>query len=368
VFICGSNLSLRIRQVGLVLFVSFVGLSSLACGKRGAPIPPKEKVLQRIELDGFQRGNQVIISWKMPRSNAPIGNVQNISRADVYRLAEPLRAPVQLSEEDFANRSTMIAALKIADADFNSKTLTYKDSLEFADQPVRLRYAIRFVNASGQKAAFSNAIVIEPASKIASNPTDLTVDATQDALRLTWKPPETNIDQTKPVAIIGYNIYRSNSATQPARLLNRSPWQGSSYSDEFFEFNKDYWYFVRAVSAGVGSEPVESAESNVVEFKAKDTFAPSAPAAITIAAAPGTISIFWAINPEKDVVGYRIYRSTDKDLAHEQWTQLTTDLLKPNTYQDTKVESGKTYYYYLTATDTAGNVSPPSEIVNETAP
>jgi fibronectin type 3 domain-containing protein len=325
-------------------------------------------VLQRVELDGFQRGNQVIISWKMPRANAPVGNVQNISRADVYRLAEPLSNPLQLSEEEFSDRSTLIAALKITDADFNLKTLNYKDTLQFADQPVRLRYAIRFVNASGQKAGFSNAIVVEPASKIASNPTDLKVEASQDALRLSWTAPETNIDQTKPAAIIGYNIYRSNSATQPAKLLNKTPWQGTSYSDEFFEFNKDYWYFVRAVSAGVASEPVESAESNVVVFKAKDTFPPSAPSAITIAAAPGTISIFWAINPEKDVVGYRIYRSTDKDLPREQWTQLTTDLLKTNTYQDAKVESGKTYYYYLTATDNAGNVSPLSEVVNETAP
>ena len=176
------------------------------------------------------------------------------------------------------------------------------------------------------------------------------------------------IDWNAAAGATSYNIYRSTSATQPAKLLNKTPWQGTSYSDEFFEFSKDYWYFVRAVSAGVGSEPVESAESNVVEFRPKDTFSPSAPSAITIAAAPGTISIFWAINPEKDVVGYRIYRSTDRDLPRDQWTPLTTELLKANTYQDSKVESGKAYFYYLTATDNAGNVSSPSEIVNEIAP
>ncbi|HTH50601.1 MAG TPA: hypothetical protein VL501_01625 [Pyrinomonadaceae bacterium] len=343
-------------------------VGGLGCGKRGAPVPPRERVLQRIELDAFQRGNVVILNWTMPRVNAPVGNVQNISRADVYRLAEPLTAPQQMSEEEFANRSTMIAALKITDADFNSRTLNYKDTLQFADQLVRLRYALRFVNASGQKAAFSNAVVIEPAGKIASNPTNLKAEASQDAVRLTWQAPQTNIDQTKPVSIIGYNIYRSASATQPAKLLNKDPWQGTSYNDEFFEFNKDYWYFVRAVSVGLGSEPVESAESNVVEFHGKDTFAPSAPAAITIAAAPGTISIFWAINPEKDIAGYKIYRSTDKALRLEQWTLLTPELVKANSFQDAKVESGKQYFYYITATDTAGNVSPPSEIVSETAP
>jgi hypothetical protein len=356
-----------LRLCGL-LFVALLIASSLACGKRGAPIPPREKVLQRIELDGFQRGNQVILNWTMPRVNAPVGNVQNISRADVYRLAEPLSAPQQMSEEEFASRSTLIAALKITNADFNSRTLNYKDTLQFADQPVRLRYALRFVNASGQKAAFSNAIVIEPAGKIASNPTDLKAEASQDAVRLTWNAPETNIDQTKPVSLVGYNIYRSTSATQAAKLLNKTPWQGTSYNDEFFEFNKDYWYFVRAVSVGLGSEPVESAESNVVVFRGKDTFPPSAPAAITIAAAPGTISIFWAVNPEKDIAGYKLYRSTDKALPLDQWTLLTPELIKTNTYQDAKVENGKQYFYYLTATDSAGNVSEPSEIVNETAP
>ena len=136
----------------------------------------------------------------------------------------------------------------------------------------------------------------------------------------------------------------------------------------FFDFGKDYYYFVRAVSVGTQAEPIESAESNVLKFKAVDTFAPSAPAAITVAAAPGAISIFFAVNPEKDVVGYNIYRSTDKDLPRDQWTALTPELLKLNTFQDTKVEPGKTYYYYLTATDKFGNVSEPSEVVSETVP
>ena len=82
-------------------------------------------------------------------------------------------------------------------------------------------------------------------------------------------------------------------------------------------------------------------------------------------------SRFWgviAVNPEKDVVGYKIYRSIDKDLTKDQWTLLTPELLKTNTFQDTKVESGKTYYYYMTATDKFGNVSDLSEVVSETVP
>ena len=355
------------RKAPLAL-IALVVLMALGCGKRGLPVPPKERVLQRVELAGFQRGNQIILSWKMPARNAPKSSVLNISRADIYRLAEPVTSPLQLSEEEFSNRSTLIAAMPIADADFGNKTLQYKDALEFAGQAARLRYAIRFVNATGQKAAFSNALLIEPTSKVAANPTALTAEPSQEAVRLKWQPPLTNVDGSTPVSLLGYNVYRSTSEKEPAKLLNKTPVTATGFDDEFFDFDKQYYYFVRGVSVGTEAEPVESAESNVLRFKAVDTFAPSPPAAITLAAAPGTISIFFAVNPEKDVVGYRIYRSEDRQTPLDKWTPLTPELLKTNTYQDTRVESAHTYYYYLTATDKAGNVSEPSEIVSETVP
>ena len=46
----------------------------------------------------------------------------------------------------------------------------------------------------------------------------------------------------------------------------------------------------------------------------------------------------------------------------------TKELLKANTYQDEAVESGRTYFYYVTATDKYKNVSEASEVVNETVP
>lgn len=354
-----------VHSVALVFFLCFL-VFSFGCGKRGAPVPPKERVLQRVEVSGFQRGNQVVISWKMPARNAAKGDVLNISRADIYRLAEPVTSPQQISEEEFATRSTLIAALKITDADFGAKMLSYRDTLQFAGQAARLRYAIRFVNAEGQKAAFSNAFLLEPTSKVAESPSALSGQPSQDAIRLTWQPSQANIDGSKPVSILGYNIYRSASEKEPGKLLNKAPITLTSFDDEFFEFGKEYFYFVRAVSVGVQAEPVESTESNILKFMAVDTFAPSPPDAITLAASPTMISIFFAVNPEKDVTGYKIYRSLDREIPLEKWESLTPELIKTNTFQDSKVESGKTYFYYLTATDKYGNVSPPSEIVSET--
>jgi fibronectin type 3 domain-containing protein len=183
-----------------------------------------------------------------------------------------------------------------------------------------------------------------------------------------WTAPTANIDGTTPPNIVGYNIYRSASEKDAAKLLNSSPITNAEYRDEFFEFDKPYFYFVRTVSVGTGGEPIESGESNIVAITAKDTFAPSAPGAITLAATPTTISVFFAANPEKDIKGYNIYRSTDENLPKDKWERLTPEPLPTNTYQDSKVESGKKYFYYLTAIDKAGNVSEPSEVVSEAVP
>jgi hypothetical protein len=304
----------------------------------------------------------------MPARNAGKGSVLNISRADIYRLAEPASSPLVLSEEEFASRSILIATVPITDKDFGLKTITFRDQLQFAGQAARLRYSVRLANANGQKAAFSNFLLVEPIARVASAPTSLSAVVSQEAITLNWRAPAENVDQTTPPNILGYFVWRAASENEPAKLLTQTPVTDTTYRDEFFEFGKRYHYFVRAVSAGTESVPIESEESNIVEVRPIDTFAPSPPAAITLAAGQGVISIFFAINPETDIAGYKIYRSNDPDLAKDKWEALITDLLKTNTFQDTRVESGKRYYYYLTATDTAGNVSQPSEVVSETAP
>lgn len=358
----------RLHKTGLA-FITLALLIILygGCGKRKPPLPPNERVSQRVEIKGVQQGNQVILNWTMPARNAAESNTLNIDRIDVYRLIEPLSAPLSLSEEDFASRSTLIKSIPVSADDFAFSKITYTDTLEFSGQAARLRYAIRFVNSSGQKAAFSNFLLIQPESRIAENPTNLNGIYSQDAIVLNWEKPQANVDGTQPANILGYNIYRRTGNDADAKILNKTPLKDTNYSDEFFEFGTDYSYFVRTVSLGNDGAPIESLSSNTFDVKPSDTFAPTPPNAITIAAAPNVISIFFAANIEKDIAGYKIYRSTDKQIPKENWELLTTELLKNNTFADSKVEAGKTYYYYLSAVDKFGNESEPSEIVSETA-
>ena len=142
-----------------------LGLAALSmaptCGKRRPPLPPVERIPQRTELlSGVQRGNQVILNWPAPRRNAGPGSVQSIRRIDVYRVAEKPNAPLPMTEEEFGARATLIGSVTYDEIKQGSDNLTYTDTLDLAGEPSRLRYAVRYVNASGQRAAFSNFLLI----------------------------------------------------------------------------------------------------------------------------------------------------------------------------------------------------------------
>lgn len=364
----GDHVSNRPVWAFCCLFLATGVFFATSCGKRKPPLPPLPKVSQRAEIAGFQRGDKVILSWKLPDKNAPAGDVQYIKRVDVYRLAERLTSPLSLSEEQFAARSTLVASVAIKDEDFGAKPFSYTDTLQIAGQPSRLRYAVRYVNGSGQKAPFSNFLVIEPAGKVAAAPPSLTAKVTQDAVELRWETPPRNADGTTPVNLEGFNIYRSSSAKTAGQLINKSPVSDPEYDDRSFEFGKDYFYFVRAVSAGPSGTRIEGAESDIVTVTPKDTFPPTAPASITIGAAPGAISLFFPPNPESDIAGYKIFRTEDDSVPKAEWKLITSKLLETNTFQDTAVEAGKTYFYYVVAVDKFGNESPQSEVVGDRVP
>jgi hypothetical protein len=344
-----------------------------ACGKRRPPLPPTESVPQRTEaLSGAQRGNQVILSWPAPLRNAPESSVQSIRRIDIYRLAERPTDPLPLTEEQFAARATLIGSISFEQIQqAGPTTLTYIDNLALSGEPARLRYALRYANASGQRAAFSNFLLIEPAARISEPPVIISgKQESENAIHINWRPPTANIDGSVPVNLLGYNVYRyDQSQAEPGQTpINNALINGTQFIDQNIRAGEQYNYIVRSVSLGTGGAQVESLNSNIVSVGPKDIFPPTAPTGISIAAAPSRISLFFPSNPERDVVGYNLYRSTDPNLPKADWTKLNNQLLTRTTYQDDAVESGKKYYYYLTAVDTAGNVSQPSEVVSETVP
>ncbi|MDT7542838.1 MAG: hypothetical protein QOE33_2742, partial [Acidobacteriota bacterium] len=351
--------SLAEKSSGLLfIFVTFLFALSLcaACGKRRPPEPPVERVPQRTELlSGAQRGNEVILSWPAPRRNASAGSVQSIRRVDVYRVAERPNDPLPLTEEEFASRSTLIGSITYEEIQRSGETLAYTDTLTLTE-PVRLRYAVRYVNSSGQRAAFSNFLLIEPASTVSRPPSLAGVtNPSENIVRVRWDAPKANVDNSTPVNLLGYNVYRTDrSQTEQAQTpLNPAPINATEFNDQTFKFGEEYSYVVRAVSLGTGGSQVESLNSNSLTITPRDIFPPSAPTGLSVNASPQRISIFFAANPERDVVGYNIFRSSDPNLPKDQWRKLTRTPTDRTTYNDEAVEPGVTYYYYVNAVDSA---------------
>ena len=372
-----SSNALRAKSFTALLISALCLLPSAltfsGCGKRRPPQPPVERVPQRTELlSGVQRGNQVILNWPAPRRNASDESVQSIRRVDVYRLAEAVDDPLPLTEEEFSARANLIGSVTPEQLAAAKETLTYTDELSLSE-PVRLRYAVRYVNAAGQRASFSNFLLIEPAAGVSQPPlVGQTPEVRENAIIVRWEAPAANVDNTRPANLLGYNVYRSaRSQNEPAQTpLNSRPVNALSFADQTFAFGEEYVYVVRAVSLGTGGEPVESLNSNQVEVKPLDTFPPAPPTNLTAAATPSPlrISLFFAVNQERDIAGYNLYRSEDPALPKEQWTKLNRNLLERTTYQDEAVKSGQRYFYYVRAVDKAGNVSNPSEVQSEVVP
>ena len=366
----------RVFDRRLILFAILIVASTSilnACGKRKPPLPPVERVQQStLLLSGIQRGDQVVLSFPAPQRNASNRSVQSIRRIDVYRLAENSDDSLTLTEENFSDRATLIGSIPYQRLQGAEGALTYTDRLAFGERPVRLRYAVRFVNASNQRAAFSNFLLIEPASRVAQPPVLASAEnETERSIVLRWRPPVANVDGSTPANVLGYNVYRSsvdvpNDVAQAP--LNPAPITREEFADSSFESGKEYSYLVRTVSLGTEGAATESLNSNSLAIKPADTFPPSAPSAISIAAAPGRLSLFFPANPEPDVSGYLIFRTTNAQQPKESWTRLTRAPLTRTTYQDEDVQRGTRYYYYLIAVDAAGNASQPSEVFSEVAP
>jgi len=81
-----------------------------------------------------------------------------------------------------------------------------------------------------------------------------------------------------------------------------------------------------------------------------DPTPPSAPVGLYTNAGDGYVELRWRKNTERDVAGYRVYRSSD---GIQFYLISGSHLVPYNYYKDDGVENGKTYYYRITAVDRA---------------
>jgi predicted phage tail protein len=148
----------------------------------------------------------------------------------------------------------------------------------------------------------------------------------------------------------------------PFTLLGQTA--ATQFQDRKFEFARTYVYSVRSV-AQYGSDTVESEQpaSSMATVTARDVFPPAAPTGLEVALIPATpgmpayVELSWAISQDADLAGYHVYRSEDEGSPGER---IGTETLLSPAFRDMSVQSGKRYFYRVSALDRAGNESPKS--------
>lgn len=170
------------------------------------------------------------------------------------------------------------------------------------------------------------------------------------SVKLTWTASTDN------VGVSGYRVYRSTTAGFTASAANQVGQVGGStttYTDAGLAAGT-YYYQVKAVDAAGNLSP-SSAEVSAAALS--DTTAPSAPGNLIATATAGSVGLTWSAST--DNVGVTRYAITRNGTA--LGTSTTTS------YTDSSVVPGTTYTYTVTAQDSAGNVSAPSNAATATA-
>ncbi len=334
---------------GLALVLVIVA----SCGRKTAPLIPDSPRPEAItDIKIVARDNIAYLSWRVPTKNVEEKEMPPaaIESFRVYR-AEMGPGMKKARYKPYAE----ISMANPAPAEVKNGLVFWSDkNLKYGQV---YAYKIRATSTRGGVSAFSNEIRIVPLLSLAP-PKNLVAAGGDSSVLFTWDAVTTRMDGSRYEGFVGYNVYRgTGQGRYDEASLNQEPLRTPSYKDTAVVINKTYYYMVRSVDspAPPWKESVDSAEVSAVPKKLTP---PEKPTGLTVVPGVGRIFLTWNENKERDLDGYRVYRS---EKSGRDYARLTDKLLNRSTYSDETVKPGVTYYYVITAVDKYGNESPPSK-------
>jgi hypothetical protein len=345
-----------------VLIAAIYLLLNTGCARIADPQPPKILIPKSAaDLTAYQLANSIVISVSMPDQNTDGSPITTLQRVDIFRIeeesvADTIESP--LSEKQFLTQASRIQSISKAQfPDYlHDKTFILRDEPKIPPEAsfytLAFRYAVAFVNNKGQAAGLSNQVTIQPVP-IPPPPEGISGEITESAIQLKWAPPP-NMDGSKPAAIEGYNIYRSEQPEVfPSIPINPLPVKQTEFEDHRFQFNKTYYYAVTTIGS-LRNPFAESLRSKVLPLETRDIFPPVPPKDLNALFEKSMVILLWAPSSSSDVAGYRITRQEQGATTPQLLQQ---ELITSLSFRDNNVEMGKRYEYSIQAIDSSGNES-----------
>ncbi len=203
-------------------------------------------------------------------------------------------------------------------------------------------YVVTALDDCANETGDSNEASATPQAVPPSPPTNLVATPGNTQVALTW-------DGNGEPDLAGYNLYRSTTQGGPYGQINASLVTLSSYTDAGLTNGTTYYYVVTAEN----NSAQESGNSNEASATPADV-PPAAPTGLAATSQNAQVTLDWNDNVEPDLAGYSVYRSTNQG---GPYTKINPALVSPSAYTDTGLTNGTTYYYVVTAEDTAGGQS-----------
>jgi hypothetical protein len=349
-----------------------IGLVLAGCGTPGAPKPPSLKLPEPVtDLSASRAGNQVTLTWTMPRRNT-----------DKLLLKGNVTVRVCRKENTgMCNEAT--AALSFAPGTAGTFTETLPAALS-AGAPRPLSYFVEMKNRSGRSAGPSNAAQVL-AGKAPAPVANLTAEMRKQGVVLRWTATNAAARESSPEAIRLHRKLLNPPATKPHEGLFTPPPEpveenllvdaGADRAlDQSIRFGQSYEYRAQRVARNaVDGETLELAGelSSPVSIKALDVFPPTVPTGLEAVATTGenaaetAIDLSWQPVTDSDLAGYIVYRRE----GQSDWQRISpAGPLVPPAFHDAQIQPGHTYHYAVSAIDQGGHESARSAEAEETVP
>jgi len=291
-------------------FAIVLALGIAACGRKGGPVAPEQRVPQAVgELKATVRDGAIALAWTVPthrfdRTRLTNPGVARLFRADDAGAGAPRAA---LLVEDRIAGYTEVATIRLADPSSPFVTggrVAYDDRRGLA-LGRRYTYVVVTEDTFGRSSAPSPRVSVtflaapEP-------PSGLAIEAGEREARLAWQPSSRLVDGSAAGGPLVYEVLRGAPDAPLAPVARTAPGI-TTFTDRGLENDRAYAWAVRAIRVE-GGATAEGEPSRRVIARPVDLTLPPAPRGLVAIPSEGAVRLSWAASADPEVVAYVVYR------------------------------------------------------------